>query len=247
MSEESAVVLEHHNDDFVIGMGGTGLQLLAAGWSLTSVVLTDGRLGSTEMSPERTKAVRSAEKEAEAAALGIDYESLGYGDRSLRSKQQTEGERSAVLRELEDVVDRVSPSVVFAPAANEGHPDHRATNAFAKLLTGERGRDVPLVEYPVWQIPFLSVETTSPETVLAVDIDGTIDRKCDAIRKHESQLRMYEYDRMARAFNSYVAHLYTREVDGAFAELLHAPNDGALPRSLRSSLPASDVTEKFHG
>lgn len=246
MTPPSALVFEPHNDDFVIGIGGTGLQLLDAGWEITSVVLTDGRLGSIDLTPEETRRVRLAEKEREAEALGIDVVGLDYRDQSLASRYEDETRREEVLADLREVVETVDPAVVFVPASTEGHPDHRATNRFARDLFDDLPRDVAVVEYVIHEIPFLAPVSTTPNTVVAVDVERTFEEKLAAIRHHESQLEVFAYDDLVATFDEFLGHLYTHELTGSVAEVLHLEH-GEGPSRFFEDTDAVEVTDKFHG
>ena len=56
-----AVVVNPHDDDGAIALGGTLLRLIARGWKIKFLQLTDGRHGSNVMAPEETKRVRAGE------------------------------------------------------------------------------------------------------------------------------------------------------------------------------------------
>lgn len=246
MDTKTALVIEPHNDDFVIGLGGTGLQLVESGWHVETCVLTDGRYGSKEMSPEKTKQVRENEKERESGVTGVNYIQLSYEDQSLQTKFEDSRRRDHVVNELTEIIGEIGPSVIAVPSSNEGHPDHRTTNRFAELLDDASNCDFGFVEYVVWEIPFFSPNDISVGEVYAVDVTNEFKRKTEAIACHESQLRVYEYIEMVDQFNSYLGHLYTDKVDGDFVELLHIPDRASLPASFFESLKGKIVTDKFH-
>ena len=99
-----ALVVAPHPDDAELGMGGTIVRLMGAGWKVGVLDLTSGEptpLGSSER--------RRAETEAANAALGGPWrENLGLPNRSL---EPTLGHRRA----LAAVFRRVRPRLIFAP------------------------------------------------------------------------------------------------------------------------------------
>lgn len=246
MIKSNAVVFEPHNDDFVIGMGGTGIHLLNSGWSITSVVLTDGRLGSSDLDPESTARVRAREKNAETEMLGTDWIDLGLPDKSLSRRSETADERETITSEISDILSRVEPSVVFVPAPTEGHPDHRATHDFVTSVMEREQINVSLVEYVVWDVPFFSPISTESNRVFKIGIDTVFEEKVSAIRTHESQLREYPFDEMVANFGAYLSNLYYSEGDGEYAELLHLRESATSTADFLETVGAKDVTAKFH-
>lgn len=246
MARDGAVIFEPHNDDFIIGMGGTGLQLLNAGWNIVSVVMTDGRFGSSELTPERTASIRIEEKEREVERLGVDWTNLKYRDQSLMSHSRTSEERGEIVTELVNLLERVDPALVFVPAPTEGHPDHRATHDLVTSALDREKFDVSVIEYVVWDVPFLAPVSTSPNEVLKVTIDSVFEEKLSTIRVHESQLREYPFDEMVTNFNSYLANLYHPEGGGDYVELLHIRERTASLSKVLDDIDAEDVTSKFH-
>jgi LmbE family N-acetylglucosaminyl deacetylase len=245
MTGKRALILEPHNDDLIIGMGGTGLQLLNAGWDFKSIVLTDGRFGSKGLDPERTKQVRKREKEREVNDTGIDYVEFDYEDQELKAIYDDKDRREEVLNKLRDVINDFEPSVIFAPAINEGHPDHRASNRFATKLVKQCSEEITFVEYIVWDIPFFSPTPHDSNIIVAVDISKQIDEKLDVIEYHRSQLEVYNYIGMVKNFNGYLSELYQQETNSEFVELLHF-EDEYLPSCISKDIDYTDVTSKFH-
>lgn len=246
MTDTTAIVFEPHNDDFIIGMGGTGLKLLEAGWDIVSVVLTDGRFGSDELSPETTRTVRADEKHRETERLGTEHVDLGLHDQSLQRKAATTEDRESICGELADVLERVDPSVAFIPARAEGHPDHQATNELVVDAVSSHDADVALIEYVVWNLPFLDTPTSEVETVVKVGVDETYERKVSTIRVHGSQIREYPFDEIATSFNRYLGSIYDPYSTPEFVELFHVRDGAETPKTFYRDAGAEEVTGQFH-
>src|SRR5271157_6268866 len=106
------LVLGAHPDDIEIGSGGTLLTLAESypGLVVRYVVLTG--------TPERqSEARRAAEAFLPAAALTIELHSLPEGRLPAVWDQ--------VKETLEDVARQYSPDIIFAPAQQDAHQDHR--------------------------------------------------------------------------------------------------------------------------
>lgn len=242
---KEALVLEPHNDDFVIGMGGTGLQLLDSGWHVSSVVMTDGRYGDRDRDPEDVKRIRAEEKAAEAAFLGIDYVELGVEDTQLAAAYRDEAARADVRDRLVEQLEAVHPTAVFFPAPAEAHPDHEATYAFARDAIEAATVDPIPAEYLVWRVPFRAATFEAVEEVVKSEMAPEEPRKLEAIRLHKSQERKREYTSLVSAFNAYLSYLYYDEATSGAAELLGLECSEEAARPLLADLRATVVTDRF--
>lgn len=244
MEKIKALVFEPHDDDLAIGIGGTVIQLLEAGWEVKSILMTDGRHGSEDLSPEELVQIREEEKAAETEYLGIECERLEIEDGTLADRYQGP-ERPNIVSRIEDLVDEFGPDVVFTPSPAEGHPDHRATTAFARdAIEGALE-----VNYLVWEIPFQEGDPGSIEKVVKVNVDKQYRRKKDAIKLHESQESRGRYSEMANHFNAYCSLLYSTydERDADRVEVVGFPRQDADPETLVKDLDSEDVTSMSHG
>ncbi len=139
------LVLAPHPDDESLGCGA----LLAAAFAATGAhvaCLTDGAAshpGSTLWPPARLACLRRAELDAAIACLGgtpADVTWCGGPDGALEATP-------ALVARIAALATRLGARHLFAPAAEDGHRDHRATLAIARaaLHPGQR-----LFTYPVW-------------------------------------------------------------------------------------------------
>ncbi|PSP75685.1 hypothetical protein BRC81_14980 [Halobacteriales archaeon QS_1_68_20] len=240
-ASKRAVVFEPHNDDLVIGMGGTVQQLLADGWTVSSIVMTDGRYGSSELTPSETKRIRGEEKRREAERLGVDYRELELEDMQLQAHYHDPDARERIRSILVRALPDSGPLTVFVPPPSEAHPDHRATYSFVQDVCEEVDVETRVVRYLVWEVPFFTHGVDRAGTVLKVDVDDDFEEKISSIAVHESQETERGYTDLARTFNEYLAHLYPGEADRA--ELLSVIDSNP---PLVESLECEDVTRMFH-
>lgn len=246
MSRDSAVVFEPHNDDFIIGMGATGIQLLNSGWDVVSVVMTDGRYGGTIDDPEQTADVRVTEKDQESDQLGTKWINIGHEDQSLAAISSDSDKRNELLSDISEIIRQLDPSIAFVPSPLDGHSDHRATYDLVTSVFEQNQHETTLVEYTVWDIPFFSPKAIDTNQILLVEIDETFHEKISAIRIHESQLQEYPYDDLVVNFNGYLANIYHPKCDAEHVELFHVPPDQHSATDFIDSVGAVDVTSKFH-
>lgn len=112
------LVIAPHPDDAEIGMGGSLALLLAEGYRVGILDLTDG-----EPTPLGSRELRSRETEAASQVLGIPWRRcLGLPNRSLEHTLDARWAVAGVLRE-------VRPRILFAPYWEDAHPDHVAATA----------------------------------------------------------------------------------------------------------------------
>jgi bacillithiol biosynthesis deacetylase BshB1 len=176
-----ALVVAPHPDDAELGMGGTIVRLIQAGWKLGILDLTDGEptpLGS----PER----RAAETAAANSALGSPWrKNLGLPNRNLEASLLFRRALAAEFR-------RVRPRLIFAPYWEDAHPDHTAAAKlvedarFWSKLTKSDIAGAPF--YPARILYYFSVHLRIIERpAIVVDISEQLDAKLAALRCFRSQ------------------------------------------------------------
>ena len=142
----AAIVFAPHPDDETLGCGGTILKKRAAGATVTTVFMTDGRRSHRHlMTEDELAAIRSAEARAASRALGVqDSVLLGFPDTGLTAAQAEAVPRvAAILAERE-------PDEVYVPYYREPPADHVATRDIVLAALREVARPVTVYEYPVW-------------------------------------------------------------------------------------------------
>lgn len=113
--ELDALIVAPHPDDAELGMGGGILKMLASGWKVGVLDLTNG-----EPTPFGTTEIRAAETAAATKVLGLSWrENLGLANRSLEATLEAREELAGVIR-------TVRPKWLFAPFWIDAHPDHCA-------------------------------------------------------------------------------------------------------------------------
>jgi bacillithiol biosynthesis deacetylase BshB1 len=109
------LIVAPHPDDAELGMGGTIVRMIADGWSVGVLDLTNG-----EPTPRGSPEIRARETAAATKILGISWrENLGLPNRSL---EPTLAARAA----LAGVIRTTKPRWLFAPYWVDAHPDHVA-------------------------------------------------------------------------------------------------------------------------
>ncbi len=177
-----ALVVAPHPDDAEIGVGGTIIRLLQAGWKVGILDLTSG-----EPTPLGSPSIRRAETDAASRALGLTWrENLDLPNRAL---EPTLHHRRA----LAEVFRRVRPRLLFAPYWEDAHPDHlaatqlvEAARFWSKLSKSDLAGD-PF--HPARILYYFSVHLRIVERPsFVLDISAQNEAKLAALRCYHSQL-----------------------------------------------------------
>lgn len=217
------LVFAPHPDDEVAGPGGVLALHRDQRDPVRVVVSTDGRNGDPDgrhgADPAAYAERRRDETRSGLRELDVDDVSFwGFPDGCELGENDLERGTQKALEELA----AYAPDVVYLPWQQEGHPDHHAlfvvvTRALDRLAPAA----TPLaLGYEVWNamIPDVIVDTTAAH-----------ERKCRAMRAHQSQLDYVQYDHSLGGLNAYRAlvHLRGRGYGEALARVR-----GELPTDL---------------
>ena len=188
------LVFEAHGDDMEFFAGGTIARFADLGHDVTLVVATDNDKGSFELSADELRRVRDAELNGAAEVLGVRRViPLGYSDGDLAFQVTPDALRGQFMR----IIREVKPDIVFTwdPfSPYEGHADHRAVAVAASeaasfshfpLYYPDQLRD-GLAPHYVSESWFFAKSPRDQNKF--VDIDASIDRKIEALYRHEAQM-----------------------------------------------------------
>lgn len=188
------LVFEAHGDDMEFFAGGTIAKFADLGHDVTVVAATDNDKGSFELSADEMRAVRDRELDGAAEVLGVKRViPLGYSDGDLAYDAPPSVLRGQFMR----IVREVRPDIVFTwdPfTPYEGHPDHRAVATAANEAAAFS--HFPNF-YPEHMADGLQPHYVGEHWYFAksprdqnkyVDIDAVIDRKIEALCRHEAQM-----------------------------------------------------------
>ncbi len=176
-----ALVIAPHPDDAELGMGGGILKMLADGWKVGVLDLTNG-----EPTPHGSLEIRANETAAATKVLGLSWrENLGLINRSLEATLEARKKLASVIRQTK-------PKWLFAPFWIDAHPDHvaatqlvEAARFWAKLsntdMPGEPHHPQRIFNY---YCVHLKMHAT-PAFVL--DISDYWEQKLESIKCYHSQ------------------------------------------------------------
>lgn len=186
------LVFAPHNDDEVLGVGGTMAKFAAEGHEVYVCEVTSGK------SFERLQA------EARRA-----HSLLGVKDSfflNLPVTQLSTMEQSVLNAAVDKVVRDVQPDIVFVPHRGDMHADHSAVSA--AVMVAVRPVSCPSVKKVLAYETLSETEWNIPSVDNAFipnswnDISGFIDCKIRAMECYESQIKEFPNPRSAKGIRS---------------------------------------------
>ena len=197
------LVIVAHPDDIEFGAAGSIARWTDEGAQVTFCIVTDGAAGSNDpnITPEDLARIRREEQMAAAAVVGVhDVRFLGYRDGILQPTLELRRELTRLIREIRP--QRVlcfDPTQVFVQVPGFGdyinHPDHRATAEAAVYAVFPSAETRPIFPELLdeglepYHVPEVWFMLTTHEPNEFVDITATQERKMEALRCHQSQIK----------------------------------------------------------
>ncbi|MCL2144427.1 MAG: PIG-L family deacetylase [Endomicrobia bacterium] len=173
---EKVLVIAPHQDDEAVGCAGTILKHTKAGKSAEIAFCTFD-------SAERMK-----ESEHAAAMLGSKRNHfLQFPLRSLDGNKHFE-------ENLEMLLKKTAPEIVFLPFWFDNHPDHRAVSKALIKIKKKIDLNIMIYAYSVWT-------PLNPNCIF--DISAEWEDKKKAIECYKTQLASRNYVRIAQGLNQY--------------------------------------------
>jgi LmbE family N-acetylglucosaminyl deacetylase len=198
------LVLAPHCDDEAIGPGGTLAKHARAGHRITVAFMTDGRRGDPDINALEPAAERARQQDLLMATRKAEAREaaqiLGSGAvHFLDAPDEHLAPTPDMVAKLRHILMEVRPDLVYVPFITDRMPDHTATNTVLMAAAGNDS-DFQVCGYEVWNPLYANT---------MVDIGTTFEKKCEAIRVYESQLRFNDYVACVGGLNAYraMAHL----------------------------------------
>jgi LmbE family N-acetylglucosaminyl deacetylase len=194
-ASERWLFVSPHDDDAAIAAGLWIQALVAAGAGVAVAIVTDGRMGYTDVA-DRDGIVDRRKHEAERAyrVLGVEaVVPLGFADGSLaqHAGSRLENGRPAGLEcALTRLLREVRPTRVVTADFADWHPDHRATFEGVRMATFHACGDIWPELGPPAPMPALysfAVYAGMEPDFLAESSGGALARKLNALREFASQ------------------------------------------------------------
>lgn len=179
MKGKSVLVLSAHNDDQVIGAGGTLVKYAKRGAIVKSIIFSFGESSHPHLKPEviiQRRIKESLDADRIIGGAGVAY--LGLKEGEFKAEFDRKGTRERLL----EIIEKDNPVKIFTHSINDPHPDHRAiANLVVELLPKIK---CPVYTFEVWT-PFRLRNRYKPK--LLEDVSATFATKIKSILAHKSQ------------------------------------------------------------
>lgn len=184
--EKHVVIVFPHPDDESFGTAGIIKHFREQDVPVTYLCGTLGEMGRAMGSPqfanrESLPAIRKKEMDEAAAFLDIDYQLLGYRDKTIEFEDVND-----VAAHVKAILEDLEPSLVVTHYPAHGvHPDHNALGEATVLAVSQMEK----ASRPrLWASAITNnYEAELGEPDIVFDIRDDFDYKLDAILKHRSQ------------------------------------------------------------
>lgn len=193
------VVIAPHNDDEILGVGGTMAKLVKQGHEVIVCEVTAGDLADEMVQLQKREAIASHE------LMGVKTHFMDLPVVGL--KEMTTRELNGAFQKH---IMELAPDIVFLPHKGDMHIDHRMTIEAAMValrpVTFPNLKAIYAYETlseTDWNTP--SVDNAFMPT-LFVDITDEIDVKLEAMKCHASQLCEYPHPRSLEGIRALAMH-----------------------------------------
>lgn len=217
--KKTVLVVVAHADDMEFTAAGTIARLIDEfGYNVYQYILTDNSKGSYRLAPRELIAISAREAVEAGEVLGLKEVRLDrYADGEL-NLEQPNVLREKIMRMIREVkADIVMSWDPFAPY--EDHPDHRVCSMATLDAAAFSGNPLfhpehPFEPYSVTEAYWFAKSPWNAE--LVVDITTTMDKKIEALLKHDCQmvLTVDAIVRQAQALGASVPALENLPPDG---------------------------------
>jgi LmbE family N-acetylglucosaminyl deacetylase len=170
-----------HNDDQLIGAGGTLAKYAAEGWRIRTLICSFGESSHPHLKGDVIAAIRAKEAlEADRILGGAGIDFFGLHEGKFPRQFQERDIAGKVLQ----ILRAERPAKIFTHAPDDYHPDHRAVSRLV-LDTVRRNRiPAEVYSFDIWNVIKFG-NRNLPR--LTVDVTKSFPRKIKALFAHESQ------------------------------------------------------------
>ncbi len=182
IKKEAVLFLCAHNDDQIVGAGGTIAKYAKEGKKIVTVVFSFGEKSLPHMKEKHSRKTRVIESKRAGRILG-EEEMYYLGLTEGKFKEEIKEKR--IDEKITAIIKRIKPTKIFIHARDDPHPDHHAINEFALDLIEKINYKGDVYSFHVWNL-FLNIRKRHLPKLI-VDITDTFDAKVEAFNKHKSQ------------------------------------------------------------
>lgn len=194
------LVIAPHNDDEILGVGGTMSKLAKEGHEVIVCEVTAGDLNDPVVQLQKREAIESHDLLGVSKTVFMDLPVVGLKEMKTRK----------INSRFLSTISEIDPEIVFIPHKGDMHIDHRMVIEAAMVALRPVSAPHLKVLYAYetlseteWNLP--TVDNAFIPTAYC-DITGEIDAKLDAMKCHASQLCGYPHPRSLEAIEALAKH-----------------------------------------
>ncbi|MBS3095204.1 PIG-L family deacetylase [Candidatus Woesearchaeota archaeon] len=194
-----------HNDDEIIGIGGTLLKYVKEGKEIIVVIFSYGEKSHPHLKEEIVSSTR--QKEAEDIDKIFERECIFLG--LEEGKIREEANKNNARGRIKTLVRKYKPEIIFTHSESDPHPDHKAVNYVVMNALKKTGYNKSIYTFEVWNI------LNENKPAIYVDISDTFELKKRLMKKFKSQ-KVFIYPLWIPVW--YRARSYGKKCDCKYAE-----------------------------
>jgi N-acetylglucosamine malate deacetylase 1 len=169
-----------HNDDQILGVGGTIAKYAKSGKSVITVIFSYGEGSHPWLKQKVTRDFRVDEAKRAEKLIGEErtfYLGVreGHFEEDLNSK--------GIKERLRRIISVIRPNKIFTHSSHDPHPDHKAVYSVTAELADALQHKCDIYSFNIWNL----VNFRKPVPMLVEDITETFDKKVKAFKMHRSQ------------------------------------------------------------
>jgi len=173
-----------HNDDQIIGGGGTFAKYAKQGKRIKTIIFSYGEKSHPHL--KRSVIVKTRIKEARKAdkilgGKGLTFLGLSEG------KFVQEIPKLGIKDQIIDIIAKEKPVKIFTHSIDDPHPDHKAVYKLMASILKDKKLSCDVYSFDVWN-PVAVRKRNVPK--LVVDTTDTFPTKLKAYDAHESQVNL---------------------------------------------------------
>ena len=177
------LVLAPHQDDELIGCGGTILAYLEQGTQVKIMYMTDGRYGVISGDEKlRNDEARKVWEGTQVEQIFLDYEDSHLFE-------------SDAMDKIKACIEDFEPEIIFTPWLLDQHIDHQYTTSLLQKA---------LKSLPTMEVAVAMYEVMSPlYGNLMINITKQFPEKMERMERYKSQLKFMHIKEITEALNTY--------------------------------------------
>ena len=180
-NQEKILVLCAHNDDQIIGAGGTLVKYNKKGIPFKTVIFSFGEGSHPHIKQHLVVETRVREALKSDKILGGNGIAF-FGIKEGKFKEEFKAKK--IKQRVEWTINQENPTRIFTHSDDDFHPDHKAVYYLVKELIDEKKINCEVYSFDIWNVVKLK-KRNYPRMV--VDITNEFDTKMDSLLVHKSQ------------------------------------------------------------